>query len=402
MNLLYLKNSKERNPVSVVVGGILLQMCIGAIYTWSLFNGPIMDKFGFQKNEIVLTYSIAITVFAFTTIFSGKLQDKIGPRKVATIGAVLYGIGVMLTSLATNLLGFYLFYGVVAGIGVGFAYVCPISTCIKWYPNKKGTITGIAVGAFGIGSLVFKFLIEYFIHTKGVSKTFFYIGFIYLIIALIGASLLALPSKEYVKNENKLNSKKEDNFTLKEMIKTKSFYIIWIMFFFASISGLFVIGMAKDIALSLALLSDHLAASAVSVASIFNATGRLSWGVLSDKIGRIEALKRIFIISFLSMLCLSIITLNSITFFILLSLIAFSFGGFLVVFPALTGDFFGSKNLGGNYGLVYQSYGLAALAGPIISALIGDLNKTFLFAAFLSLIGFILTFVLTKFKRNTI
>lgn len=153
---------KSVNRWSVVFGAVLLQVCLGAIYSWSLFNQPLMDKYGWTNEQVVMTYSIAIFVFAFSTIFSGRLQDKIGPRKVATIGGILYGGGLILASFSKSLPGLYFFYGVLGGAGVGFAYVCPLSTCLKWFPEKKGFITGIAVGAFGGGSLVFKSLIQHF------------------------------------------------------------------------------------------------------------------------------------------------------------------------------------------------------------------------------------------------
>lgn len=121
----------------VVLGAILVQLAIGAIYSWSLFNQPLMDKFGWQKNEVVLTFSIAVFVFAFSTIFSGRLQDKIGPKIVATVGGLLYGGGLILASTATSIMQLYIYYGIIVGAGVGFAYVCPLSTCVKWFPEKK-------------------------------------------------------------------------------------------------------------------------------------------------------------------------------------------------------------------------------------------------------------------------
>ncbi|MTI66329.1 MAG: OFA family MFS transporter [Firmicutes bacterium] len=377
----------------VVLGAVLLQMCIGAIYTWSLFNQPLIDEFGWEKSEVVLTYSIAIFVFAFSTIFSGRLQDKIGPRKVATIGAILYGGGLMLTSTATSLTQLYIYYGVIAGAGVGFAYVCPLSTCVRWFPEKKGFITGIAVGAFGLGSLIFKSVIEYFIVNNGVSSTFFYLGLIYFVLSLIGSQLLILPPAGYGSTVRNSNAIKENIFTVGEMIKTKSFYLVWVMYLFGCMSGLLVIGLAKDIGMQLAGLDASVAANAVAMIALFNAGGRLVWGTLSDKLGRIRVVTMMFIITAVSMITMSIVTLQYITFFSCLAGIAFCFGGFLAVFPTITGEFFGIKNLGANYGVIYQAYGAAALVGPIIVANAGGLKPTFMIAAVLSVIGAILTFI---------
>ncbi|MBM7614929.1 L-lactate MFS transporter [Alkaliphilus hydrothermalis] len=388
-----MNNSKTINRWFVVFGAVLLQMCIGAIYTWSLFNQPLMDKFGWENSEVVLTYSIAVFVFAFSTIFSGRLQDKIGPKKVATIGAILYGGGIMLASTATSLMQLYIYYGVIAGAGVGFAYVCPLSTCVKWFPEKKGFITGIAVGAFGLGSLVFKSAIQYFVSNSGVSATFLYLGAIYAVLGLIGAQFLILPPAGYGVSANNAKATKENDMKVGEMLRTKSFYFVWVMFLFGCMSGLLVIGLAKDIGIKLAGLDATTAANAVAMIALFNAGGRLIWGTLSDKLGRIKVVTMMFIITAVSMVAMSVLTLNFVTFFAALAGIAFCFGGFLAVFPTITGEYFGIKNLGANYGVVYQAYGVAALVGPMIVAKVGGLKPTFLIAAAFAIIGVALTFI---------
>ncbi|SCZ00999.1 L-lactate MFS transporter [Alkaliphilus peptidifermentans] len=385
------KETKQFNRWFVVFGAVLLQICIGAIYSWSLFNQPLMDKFGWGNNEVVLTFSIAVFVFAFSTIFSGRLQDKLGPRVVATIGGILYGGGLLLASTATSILQLYIYYGVIAGAGVGFAYVCPLSTCVKWFPEKKGFITGIAVGAFGLGSLIFKSVIQFFLTTKGVSATFFYLGIIYFILVLIGAQFLRLPEGYSSTKQN--STVTGNNFTVGEMLKTKSFYLIWTMFLFASMSGLLVIGLAKDIGVELANLEVGVAANAVAMIALFNASGRLLWGALSDKLGRIKVVFMMFTITAIAMIAMSIISLSFVTFFICLAAIAFCFGGFLAVFPTITGEFYGMKNLGGNYGIVYQAYGLAALVGPMVVANVGGLKPTFIISAFLAIVGAGMTFM---------
>ena len=134
----------------VILGGVLLQVCIGSLYSWSMFNTPLMEKFGWSSSDVVMTYSIAVSVLALTTIFSGRRQDRFGPKVIATIGGALYGIGLILASYADSLSMLYLSYGIISGIGVGFAYVCPLSACIKWFPDSKGFITGIIVGSFAL------------------------------------------------------------------------------------------------------------------------------------------------------------------------------------------------------------------------------------------------------------
>lgn len=383
--------SKVNKRWLVLFGAILLQICMGAIYSWSLFNQPLMDKFGWDKSAVVLTFSIAIFFFALSTLISGRLQDKKGPRLVATIGGVLYGAGLMLSSLATTLPMLYLTYGVLAGSGVGFAYVCPISTLAKWFPKKKGLITGIAVGAFGGGSLIFKSVIQSLIISVGVSSTFFYLGVIFMVMAVIGAQFLAVPEASAT-NQVKVVASTND-FSMKQMVKTKEFYLIFIMFLFGCMSGLLVIGLAKDIGVQLAGLSPVVAANAVSLIALFNAGGRIILGGLSDKLGRIRVIFMMFAITAVSMLIMSMVALNYFLFFACLAGIAFTYGGFLAVFPTLTGEFYGSKNVGANYGIVYQAYGIAALVGPIIVASLGGLKPTFMVAAILAIIGGAMTFM---------
>lgn len=381
----------------VVIGAVLLQLCIGAIYSWSLFNEPLIVKFGWDKTAVVLTYSISIFAFAFSTIFSGRLQDRLGPRIVAAIGGLLYGGGLALSSTATSIIQLYIYYGLIAGAGVGFVYVCPISTCVKWFPDRKGFITGIAVGAFGLGSLVFKSIIQALIAALGVSMTFLTLGTIYFILIEAGAQLLALPSEGHgVSGRSGNMDIMNNNFTAAEMLKTKVFYLIWTIYLFGTISGLLVIGHANDIGVNMAGLNPASAANAVSIIALFNAAGRLTWGILYDRLGRRKVIFSMFILTASGMIGLSVLTLNFLTFFLCLATIAFSFGGFLSVMPTLTGEFYGIANLGANYGFVYQAYGLAAIIGSVTAANIGEFKSTFILAAVLSLLGAVMTISVKK------
>jgi MFS transporter, OFA family, oxalate/formate antiporter len=391
--------NKSLNRGWVVIGAILIQLCIGGIYTWSLFNQPLSDAFNWNKSDVFLTYSIAIFVFAFATLFAGRLQDRVGPRLVATVGILLYSGGLMLTSVVSELWQLYLTYGVMAGAGVGFVYVCPLSTLVKWFPKRKGLITGVAVGAFGMGSLVFKSAIQYFIANIGVSQTFLVLGLISAVMGLIGASLLRVPPIA-LSVSGAPSLPLERQFVPGEMIRTRSFMFIWIMFLFASTSGLLVIGMAKDIGVQLAGLSENVASNAVTIIALFNASGRIGWGSLSDKFGRIRVVSVMFMLTAVAMSAISVLSLNYLSFFISLAVIAFCFGGFLAVFPTITNEYYGVKNLGANYGIVYQAYGLAALMGPLIVSAVGGLRTTFLIAAVLAVLGAMITQVIPHPEAN--
>lgn len=372
----------------VLLGGVLMQLCIGGIYTWSLFNQPLMDKFQWDRNEVYTAYSLIVFIFAFVTIISGRLQDKIGPRKVGTIGIILFSLGLFIASQATTILTLYIGYSLIGGIGVGMVYVCPLSTSLKWYPKKKGMVTGIIVGAFGLGGLLFNFILSYLIGSIGVSQTFLVQSIIYAVIGLTGAQMLKLPegkSGGLLVNENDASPK--------DMLNTKSFYLLWLMYFIGSLSGLLVIGLAQDIARNIVGLTPQAAGYAVAVAATANALGRIGWGALSDIIGRLKVFSLLFILTALSMGILSLVQLNALFYFIILGTIVSCFGGFLSIFPAICSDYYGSYHFGSNYGLLYQAYGLASLFGPLLLVLTPSENQAFLWAAGLALIGFSITFV---------
>lgn len=382
------EKSIETKRWQALLGGVLMQLCIGGVYTWSLFNQPLIDAYGWERTEVYTAYSLIIFIFAFVTIFSGRLQDKIGPRKVATIGILFFSSGLIVASMARSLPMLYLGYSVLGGIGVGMVYVCPLSTSLKWYPKKKGMITGIIIGAFGLGGFVFNFVLSYLIQTIGVSQTFLVQAFVYGVVGLIGAQMLSVPQQSEGKTTILVN---ETDFKPTLMLKTRTFYLLCIIYFLGSLSGLIVIGLAQDIAREVVGLTPQIAGYSVAVAAVANASGRIGWGAVSDIFGRLKVFSLLFLITAFSMLTLSFWTHNAIVYFLILALIVSSFGGFLATFPAITSDYFGSFYFGSNYGLIYQAYGVASLAGPFILGLTSQDTHAFFIASMLAVGGFILT-----------
>lgn len=378
----------------VVLGAILIQINLGAVYAWSLFNQPLMDKFGWAKEDIVVTFSITIAVFALTTIFAGRLQDRIGPKWVATIGGILLGVGLILSSQATTLFQLYFFYGVVGGIGIGMTYVCPLSACVKWFPDKRGFISGVAVAGFGLGGLIYKPVIGYLIDTFGVSTSFFYLGILYFVLVVAGAQLLKNPPNDDTTSSSTTTSEKTNDFSPVQMLKTYQFYLLWTMFLFGSVSGLLVISFAVDIGVELVKLDVEQAANAVMVIALFNAAGRILLGKISDRIGRKNTLVIIYALTALIMFYMSTGLMNYPIYLIAVSFIGFGFGGFLALFPSVTADYYGTKNIGTNYGFMYQAYGLSAFAGPFIIKAI-SYTQAFIFAGFIC----ILAIIMAKFVK---
>ncbi|MDD3852460.1 MAG: OFA family MFS transporter [Syntrophomonadaceae bacterium] len=381
-----MNQEKTKNRWSVVFGAVLIQLCLGAVYAWSLFNQPLIDKFGWNAVDVVFTFSVTIMVFSIFTIIAGKIQDKIGPRWVATAGGILLGVGLMLSSQATSIMQLYLFYGLIGGAGIGTAYVCPLATCLKWFPDMRGLISGIAVAGFGAGALLFKPVILSFLGSYGVSQTFFILGIIYLVAVVIGAQFLVVPPAGYTPagwTPQATAAGQGVDFSTGEMLKTFQFYVLWIMYLFGCTAGLMVIGLAKDIGTNLVQLDAATAANAVVVVAIFNAAGRIIWGTLSDKLGRMNSLLAMYILAAGSMFAMSSIAMNYGSFLGLCSLIGFCFGGFLALFPSITADYYGTKNVGTNYGVIFVAYGSAAIVGPMIATSMPSLTGAFLIAAIL-------------------
>jgi OFA family oxalate/formate antiporter-like MFS transporter len=381
-----------KNRYVVLMGALLAQVTIAGLYAWSIFGTALQEQKGFSDHEILMPYALAQFVFAFSTLISGRLVDKKGPRPAILIGGLLYGSGLILSSMVSTPSLLYITYGVLVGAGVGFVYVCPLSTLIKWFPKKKGMITGLSVAVFGGGSVIFQRVISSFLETSSVTESFLKLGLLSMALIMTGGLLTNNPSS-YGKA---VVVKTTRDYTTKEMIATSKFKLTWIMYWLAVIPGLLVLGAAKNIGLEVANLDGAAATSIISILALSNASSRLISGSLSDKFGTLNVLKVIFMITIISLLSLSF--LGDVTTFFYLGVIgvAVGYGGFLSLFPTFTNQEFGSFRYGSNYGVVYQAYGLAALSGIFLKAVVGSFNNTFLFSAIAASIGLILSFVIKE------
>ena len=380
-----MSEKKPFNRWLVVVGALLIQISLGAIYIYSVFKPGLKANFpSWSNTDLALPSQLVIFFFAMSTIFAGKIQDKIGPRLVASIGGVLVGIGLTIASFAQDLTMFTLGFAVIGGIGIGTAYVCPIATCVKWFPDKRGLITGLAVAGFGAGALVFTPVAKSFIASSGIMSTFFYLGIIFFIAVVIGAQLMINPPAGYKPagwNPPAVaaGAAGKGDFTIGQMLSTPQFWILWLTYFAGSTAGLMIIMNVTNIWQSFAMIDlvkvtatvpkDVYAdvaskgALAVMIVAILNAAGRIGWGKISDSLGRKTTLLVMFIFSGIIMLILNM--LSSFPLFIFgVCCIGFCFGGFLALYPALTADYFGTKNVGANYGCMFMAYGMGGLFGP--------------------------------------
>ncbi|PFN28625.1 L-lactate MFS transporter [Bacillus cereus] len=383
------------NPWLVVLGTVIVQMGLGTIYTWSLFNQPLVSKYGWSLNAVAITFSITSLSLAFSTLFASKLQEKWGLRKLIMIAGLALGLGLILSSQASSLVLLYVLAGFVVGYADGTAYITSLSNLIKWFPERKGLIAGISVSAYGSGSLIFKYINAHLIESVGVSQAFIYWGVIVTAMIVIGACLIHQATDQVAVQETKTKE-----FTTKEMLRTKQVYLLFIMLFTSCMSGLYLIGMVKDIGVQLVGLSAATAANAVAMVAVFNTLGRIILGPLSDKIGRLKIVTGTFVVMAAAVLVLSFVDLNYGIYFLCVASVAFCFGGNITIFPAIVGDFFGMKNHSKNYGIVYQGFGFGALAGSFIGALLGGFKPTFMVIGVLCVVSFIIA-ILIKAPNQT-
>ncbi|MGB9599555.1 MAG: L-lactate MFS transporter [Myxococcota bacterium] len=378
---------KKFNRWLVVVGALLIQISLGAIYIYSVFKPALKDKFpDWSATDLALPSQLVLAFFALSMIIFGRIQDKLGPRKIATLGGIFLGVGLIIASFANNLFLFVLGFSIIGGIGIGAAYVCPIATCVKWFPDMRGLITGLAVAGFGAGALVFTPVAKSLITSQGIMMTFLYLGIIFLIAVVIGAQFMINPPPGFkpegwnppVPSSTASGAVQKVDFTWQEMLKTAQFWLLWLTYFAGCTAGLMIIMNATNVWQSFSLLglfngspipkdtyTDIISkgASAVIIVSILNAIGRIAWGKISDNIGRKPTLTIMFLYAGLIMLAMQFLKSYPLYLFGVAS-IGFCFGGFLALYPAVTADFFGTKNVGANYGWMFSAYGAGGLFGP--------------------------------------
>jgi len=366
--------SYQRTRWLTLAGTILTQFALGSVYTWSLFNGQLAQKLDAPVSQVAFSFGLLSLGLAIASSLAGKLQERFGVRNV-TIGAgVLMALGFWLTAHADNLMMLYLSAGVLVGLADGAGYLMTLSNCVKWFPERKGVISACAIGAYGLGSLGFKFICGALLSTQGLENTFIIWGVMAMVMIVIGALLMR---DAPVQQSNNASVQQAKDYTLAQSVRLPQYWMLALMFLTACMSGLYVIGVAKDIGEGLVHLSTATAANAVTVIAIANLSGRLVLGVLSDKMARIRVISLAQVVSLLGMSILLFTHMNESTFFISLACVAFSFGGTITVFPSLVSDFFGLNNLTKNYGLIYLGFGIGSVLGSLVASVFGGFTITF-------------------------
>jgi len=396
--------NKVMNRWIVVVGAILIQLCLGAIYAWSVFTttlkaAPDDGGYGFTATETQWIFSAGLASFAFVMLFAGRWQAKSGPRTVAMVGGVVLGLGYVLGGfIGTTFIAQLVCIGIVGGAGIGLAYVVPIAVGVKWFPDKKGMITGLAVAGFGFGATIWvKLAGSWFgglLNTTtifglpGVQSVFVIYGIAFFLLVFLGSLVMVNPPAGWKPagwdpDTSAGPSKSSGVLDLKagQMASTPQYWGLLIMFIGSAMAGLMVIGCIRlfgtDSLVANGVVESKaeagvMAGTAMAWYAILNGLGRIIWGTASDKIGRKVALFLMCLIQGVMMLAFFKVGATEMGLIIGACIIGFNFGGNFALFPAATADFFGNKNVGTNYPWVFLAYGVAGIVGPQIAGYFKD------------------------------
>ncbi|MDX9702058.1 MAG: OFA family MFS transporter [Candidatus Auribacterota bacterium] len=379
-----MSEKKVINRWFIVIGALGIQLCLGSLYAWSIFVNPLKEQYGYTTTQAQAIFSANLAAFALAMIFAGRLQDKIGPRITALIGSVLFGSGYFLSGFTDgSFQGLLCTMGVIGGIGIGFCYVSPIAALVKWFPDKRGFITGIAVAGYGAGALVFAQAVIVMIEKNGVMSAFFLLGAIFFAVCIPSALILCNPPEKWTPKgwsaQLKKNAPVTRDFSWKEMIATSQFWMLWVMFIAGAAAGLLVISNLKPFGVHNGL-STVAAGSAVGILAIFNGAGRIVWGIAYDKLGRPIAMSLMFFLQGIMMFALIKMGSTPALLAVASSWVGFNYGGIFALFPSSTADFFGTKFIGVNYAFVFTAYGIAGIIGPLLGGKIFDMTGSYLYA----------------------
>lgn len=382
---------------------LVVHINIGSIFIWSLFKGPLVELFAWDPVDVSLTFSIMFGLFFASSVAWGKIQDRIGPRWVAMLCGLCFGLTFILASRISSLPHLYATIGVLGGLGVGSGYVSALSACLKWFPDKRGLVSGLILAGYGSGPVIFSGVADKLIRSCGILDTFMILGWLFGGCILVAAQFLKNPPPGYIPAGWVPGAEQQKtsgaDYTSGEMVRTPQFWLIGLSFFLGANTGIMVVSNLVDIAVDNGT-GMAVAVMMVSLFALGNTCGRIFGGGASDRWGRAVVLRGIFCVQAASLV--SVYVLSGVVVTVPLFCISLAWGGISSIFPALTADYFGSRNLGGNYGLVLLLHGVGVMASPILYDFLkgaGGIHPL-LFCASLACVGFCVTFILRPPARG--
>jgi OFA family oxalate/formate antiporter-like MFS transporter len=422
--MVVMSQNKAMNRLWVVGGAVGIQLALGALYAWSVFTSPLVEA-GWTKLDTMIVFSVCLAVFALVMLWSGKQMEKIGPKKLTLFGGLLFGGGYLFAGLfaGTDFWLITLFIGVMAGAGLGLAYVVPIAVGMRWFPDKKGLITGLAVAGFGFGALLWvKLAGEWLqlIKIYGLSGAFAIYGVVFTMMVVLGSLVMIFPPEGWKPSgwsqsagAGGVAAAGSVDFESRQMLATPQFYMIFLTLLFGSSAGLMSIGLMKlypTEALQAAGISmaeaGAIAGTAMAIFfSLANGIGRIGWGIISDKIGRRYAISAMYALQGIAVLSFTFMAGNEYLLYLGAAVIGFNFGGNFALFPAFTADTFGARNVGNNYPWVFLSYGVGGILGPILGGVLGDMGNfplAFTLCGAACMIGAVLSFMATPPQKAVV
>jgi len=354
---------------------VIMQICLGAVYGWSVFVKPLIGAEHWRLTDVSLNFTLAIVFLGFGTVIGGLWQDRVGPRRVATVAGILYGVGYLVAGFAAarhSLYGLYVSYGVITGIGMGMGYICPVATLVKWFPDRRGLMTGVAVCGYGFGALIMSPFAAWEIMRHGIPATFSTLGIVYLMVVVLAAQFYANPPQGWrpggwEPRTAVAKAASPYDFTVSEAMGAWQFYLLFLLLFLNVSAGIMIISQASPMAQQLVGMSVLQAAGMVGVISICNGLGRVFWAWVSDSLGRARVYFLLYFIQvaiFFALPHIRDLTLFTAAF----ALIGLCYGGGFGTMPSFTADFFGAKYMGGIYGWILLAWGMAAIPSPIMIA----------------------------------
>jgi OFA family oxalate/formate antiporter-like MFS transporter len=378
-----------------VVGGVMMNMALGMFYGMSVFMLPLEKEFGWTRAQTSWVTTIGLALIASWYVIAGYIQDRRGPRPVAFAGGLLFSLGFFLASYTSSLTSFYLTAGMIAGTGSGFGYVVPTSVGSKWFPDKRGLVIGLMVGGYGAGSGIFGPIASSLIERVGWRSTFQILALVFLAMTMVGAYLLRNPPAGYAppgwdRSKARGTARAGADVLAADMVRTQTFWALWAAYCFGTTAGTMVISQLIPFARN-AGHSAAVAAFALTVGAIGSASGRVLSGWMSDYVGRLNTLRVMLLVSALAMPLLFLFRENVVLFYALLAVVYYCYGTQLSVYASTSADFYGTKNVGFNYGLLLLAWGVAAISGPYLGGRVyvatGEYRVAFFVAAGLSVVA---------------